>query len=88
MTLLTSENFRSYKNDSRNAMFQEVLRDSGVSPERILHIGDSASDVLGAARCGIVSCWLNWNGREWDRAGQRPDYEVRHLNEVFSILGS
>jgi len=42
--------------------------------------------VLGAAREGIKTCWLNRNNREWDNVIQ-PDYTVKTLLEAASILG-
>lgn len=61
--LFTSETYQSYKNDTHNRMFTEVIAHYDVEPEQIIHIGDSASDILGAARAGIKSCWLNRNGQ-------------------------
>lgn len=86
LTLYTSECFKSYKNDRQNAMFRQLLENSGVPPERVIHIGDSPSDVLGAARVGIAACWLNRNGRVWPHEDKKPDYEIRRLDEAYAIL--
>lgn len=85
ITLFTSENYQSYKNDEHNKMFKELLRFNDVDPSKVLHIGDSVNDVLGAKREGIKACWLNRRGLnwEWDVA---PDYEVRSLLELNPIL--
>ncbi|MEI2398977.1 HAD family hydrolase [Paenibacillus phytohabitans] len=85
MTLFTSETYRSYKNDSHNRMFAEVIAHYGVEPEQIIHIGDSASDVLGAARAGIKSCWINREQLTWEHE-VKPDYTVGTLDEVFDLL--
>ncbi|MNI73897.1 dUMP phosphatase [compost metagenome] len=66
-------------------MFTEVIAYYGVQPEEILHIGDSASDVLGAARAGIRSCWINRTGSSWKHTVQ-PDYTVSNLEELYPIL--
>ncbi|KWX78624.1 putative hydrolase of the HAD superfamily [Paenibacillus jilunlii] len=84
--LFTSEDYGSYKNDGLNRMFAEVIAYYGVQPGEILHIGDSASDVLGAARAGIRSCWINRTGSAWKYAGQPPDYTVGNLEEIYAIL--
>jgi FMN phosphatase YigB (HAD superfamily) len=43
------------KNSGR--LFQHVLSDLGVAPDRVLHIGDDpTSDVRRAAECGIRTC--------------------------------
>lgn len=85
-TLFTSERSRSYKNDSRNAMFGELLHAFGVPPDKVIHVGDSVSDVLGARRAGIASCWLNRDAREWELPGMKPDYTIRRLDELYDIL--
>lgn len=83
--LFTSEEYLSYKNDSHNRMFGEVIKHYGVDPAQIIHIGDSASDVLGAARAGIKTCWLNRNQGDWIH-DVKPDYTVTTLDEFYDIL--
>ncbi|MEK5493868.1 HAD family hydrolase [Paenibacillus sp. FSL R7-0297] len=85
ISLFTSERYQSYKNDSHNRMFTEVIAHYGVEPEQILHIGDSASDVLGAARAGIRSCWINREQLTW-KHGVKPDYTVGTLDEVYEFI--
>ncbi|WP_151734885.1 HAD family hydrolase ['Paenibacillus yunnanensis' Narsing Rao et al. 2020] len=87
LTLFTSEQYQSYKNDSRNLMFHAVIDHYGVRPEEILHIGDSAGDVLGAARAGIRSCWINRTGAEWMH-GVKPDLTVTTLDDVYGWLAA
>lgn len=83
--LFTSENYQSYKNDEHNKMFKELLRINGVDPSKVLHIGDSVNDVLGAKREGMKACWLNRRGLNWEWDVE-PDYEVRSLLELNPIL--
>ncbi|OKP66818.1 hypothetical protein A3842_28960 [Paenibacillus sp. P3E] len=83
--LFTSEAYRSYKNDGLNRMFSEVIAFYGVQPGEILHIGDSPSDVLGAARAGIRTCWINRTGSAWKHEVQ-PDVTVGNLEELSTIL--
>lgn len=83
--LFTSEQHRSYKNDGSNTMFKELLRHYGVGPDQVVHIGDSVSDVFGASREGIRSCWLNRNNRTWQHE-VKPDYVITRLDELEELL--
>lgn len=57
-----------------------------VSREECILVGDSlTSDMRGAENAGITSCWFNPEGREKD-VDVRTDYEIRHLEELISIL--
>jgi putative hydrolase of the HAD superfamily len=85
VTLFTSEIYKSYKNDSHNRMFGEVIAHYGVEPGQIIHVGDTASDVLGAARAGIRACWINRDEAEWQQE-VKPDYTVKTLDELYSLL--
>lgn len=80
-----SDDLESYKGGPDGKFFQTVLARLGADPGDVIHIGDSASDVLGAHRAGIASCWLNRDGRQWTR-GIRPDFIVRDFNELETIL--
>lgn len=85
--LFASEVYKSYKNDSSNQMFKEVISHYGVTSNRIIHIGDTISDVLGAKREGIVACWLNRTNEPWTEAVE-PDYTISNLNELKVILNN
>lgn len=86
-SVFASAQLRAYKNDPEAKLFSAVVEHYGVPPERILHIGDGSSDVLGARRIGMTACWLNRNGRSWRHHSVRPTYTVQTLLEVGSILG-
>lgn len=86
-SVFTSAQLHSYKNDPAAKLFSAVIEHYGTPPERILHIGDGSSDVLGARRVGMRTCWLNRNGHPWRHHNVQPDYTVRTLLEVNSILG-
>lgn len=69
------------------AFFARILDDLGALPSECLMIGDSLeSDILGARRAGIDSCWLNESGRA-NETELRPDYEIRGLKQLLDILG-
>ncbi|AIQ13027.1 hypothetical protein PDUR_14715 [Paenibacillus durus] len=62
-----------------------MLKFYRTNPKQVLHVGDSASDVLGASREGIVTCWINRNNRVWEH-DVKPDYIVQSLNEIEELL--
>lgn len=83
--LFSSEKYRSYKNDHDNSMFQKVIKYYDIEPARILHIGDTVSDVVGAQRAGIQACWINRQNEPW-KLEAPPDYTIRNLNEIRDLL--
>jgi len=83
--LFTSEQYQSYKNDDSNIMFKELLKFYDIEPKKVLHVGDSTSDIIGANREGIVTCWINRNKSTWEHE-VRPDYIIESLNEIEEIL--
>ena len=45
--------------------FQYILEDLGLTPDRIVMVGDAyENDVLGANRCGMRAIWFNWQTTE------------------------
>jgi FMN phosphatase YigB (HAD superfamily) len=84
--VVTSEEMGAYKTNADNRFFNEVIKHFSVSPGDIIHIGDSAADIIGANEAGIVSCWLNRKNRVLPE-GTKPDYQVKSLVEAASILG-
>jgi FMN phosphatase YigB (HAD superfamily) len=84
--VVTSQEMGAYKTNGDNRFFAEVIRHFGMAPQDIIHIGDSAADIIGAGEAGIVSCWLNRKHKKVPQ-GMRPDYEVKSLVEAASLLG-
>lgn len=82
-----SERVMSYKNEPNSRVFKEVLKYYSIEPNKVLHIGDSSSDIAGANRVGIKTCWINRENKEW-RYCPTPDYIVESLNEVVNIIGA
>ena len=80
-----SEQVSSYKNDPEGRIFKEVLSHYQVDPDRVLHIGDSSSDIIGANRAGIKSCWINRTGHSW-KYDVQPDFEIRTLTEILHMI--
>ncbi|MDR1263552.1 MAG: YjjG family noncanonical pyrimidine nucleotidase [Oscillospiraceae bacterium] len=69
-------------------MIREGMRLVGITDvSRVIMVGDSLNDDIGAAKAaGVVSCWLN-PGRKPAPDDLKPDYEIRSLPELREILG-
>ena len=67
-------------------MFGAVIEHYRVPPEKIIHIGDMHTDVIGAKQAGMAACWLNRDRLDWQHEVE-PDFEVKSLFEVAEILG-
>lgn len=67
-------------------IFQAACDHLGLRPAQVLHIGDHpVQDILGAARHGMKTVWVNRNGAHWDQdAG--ADHEVSSLEGVLDLL--
>jgi 2-haloalkanoic acid dehalogenase type II len=85
-TVFTSESLETYKTGANGRFFSAVIDYYDKEPERIIHIGDSLSDIIGAKEAGIVTCWLNRKNKTWSH-DIKPDYEVKSLFKAASILG-
>lgn len=83
--MFTSERYKSYKNDDGNIMFKEMLKLYNIAPEKVVHIGDSVSDIVGAKREGIIACWLNRSKKSWEHE-VKPDFVVETLDDLEEIL--
>ncbi len=69
------------------ALFAVALREAGVEPSRMVHVGDSLEfDVAGARNAGVFAVWLNRDGRPRD-GEPAPDAEIETLDELLPILG-
>jgi 2-haloacid dehalogenase/putative hydrolase of the HAD superfamily len=83
--VVTSEDTRSYK--PHGTIFEAALARLDVRPDRVLHAGDSLhSDVGGAKRLGIASCWVQYQSRILDIGRHEPDHKIRDLLELHTIL--
>lgn len=55
----------------------------GVPPAQVLHVGDDPwLDVEGAARAGLVTCWIRRGNAAWPDALAPADVEVASLTEL------
>lgn len=63
----TSEDLQIYKNNPHRKFFEPILQELNISPDEIVHIGDSYSDFTAASNSGIDFIWLNREGIENNR---------------------
>lgn len=84
--VLISEEVQCYKNHPSARIFEDVLTHYRIQPEKIIHIGDTYSDVAGASKVGIKTCWLNRNGHDW-KYDIKPNYIIHTLEDVTKVLG-
>jgi len=82
-----SDDLSSYKGSHDGSFFRQVVKYLQVAPAQILHIGDSSSDVFGAFRAGVNSCWLNREQSVWKHDIQ-PDFVINSLSEIPFLLGT
>ncbi|GAB2510190.1 HAD family hydrolase [Lysobacter humi (ex Lee et al. 2017)] len=55
----------------------------GVAPHEVLHVGDDIElDVVGAARAGLRTCWIDREAREWPHRDPRPDLTFTDLTAL------
>lgn len=80
-----SDDMCCYKGDESGKFFRSVLAQLKISPDQIIHIGDSSVDIIGAHAAGIDSCWINRNHKEW-KESITPDYIIYNLNDIFDII--
>ena len=86
-SVVTSESARSYKPAA--AGFLRVLRETGVSAEEAVYVGDSPlDDVHGSRLVGMRAAWLNRNGAAWDASLLAPDYVLAGLDDLERSLES
>lgn len=79
--VFTSEDALSYK--PRKELFEYALKQTGLSADEVLHIGDSlSSDIKGAGEVGIKAVWINRGGKNV------PEnvIAVSNLMEVLSFI--
>jgi 2-haloacid dehalogenase/putative hydrolase of the HAD superfamily len=83
--IVTSESSKSYKPHKK--IFEYALLAVGLSPEEVVHIGDSLkTDVAGARALGIPVVWVNRENKDLSSTDVMPDYTVNDLTGILDIL--
>jgi len=69
-------------------IFHAALDEAAVSAREAVHVGDDPErDVIGAARVGMRTVWVNPAWEPWP-GGQTPDAVVRSVGELSSVIAS
>lgn len=69
-------------------IFDKAVEVGGASAAQTLHVGDHPFyDVQGARDAGLRAVWVNRNGDKWPDEYDAPDGEVRHVGELYDLLG-
>ena len=59
----------------------------GLAPEEVLHVGDDVElDIVGAARAGLRTCWIDRRRERWPRDDIRPDLHFHDLTALADWL--
>ena len=83
--VLISETVQAYKPDRR--MFEAAVQRLGLSPDEVLHVGDSdVDDIQGAKAAGLSVAWVNRDGRTRRADVPEPDFEMADLTGLLKIL--
>lgn len=73
-------------NKPHRSMFEKALSGLDVEPSEAVHVGDTfVTDIVGAKAAGMRAVWLNVQGTP-SMGSCKPDFEIRTLPEVVSIL--
>ncbi|MEP6908417.1 MAG: HAD-IA family hydrolase [Pseudoxanthomonas sp.] len=69
------------------SIFHAACARLGVEHHEVLHVGDHAEmDVLGAARAGMRSCWINREHQQWTHDPLQPDLQFTDLSALADWL--
>lgn len=80
VTHVSARDVGAAKPDAR--MFRAACAHLELDPRCVLHIGDHpVQDILGAARVGMKTVWINRTGARWQEE-YGADYEVTSLAQI------
>ncbi|AXK72966.1 HAD family hydrolase [Lysobacter sp. TY2-98] len=69
------------------SIYLEACQRLGVAPHDVLHVGDDVElDVVGAARAGLRTCWIDRRNEHWPRHDVRPDLHFTDLAALADWL--
>lgn len=84
--VVTSEDEQTYKAMADSTMFDAAGKLLGVTPDSILHVGDSSADVIGINRAGGYAVWLNRRGAKPHDAAPDPEAEISTLADLPGVI--
>jgi len=68
-------------------IFHAACTRLGIAPHDTLHVGDDPDlDIVGAARAGLRTCWINRRNETWMHAELRPDLVFQDLGALADWL--
>ena len=83
--VVTAVDAGAAKPDQR--IFDVAVRQAGVRPEEILHVGDHPeTDIDGARQAGMRTAWINRNDEQWPAELDEPDAIVADMAELRQLL--
>ncbi len=81
----SAEQLNASKPDPR--IFQAAIDHSGVSGEKILHVGDHPKeDIAGAQALGMATIWFNPNSKPWPDELTPADAQVQCLSKIPELI--
>ena len=70
-----------------SSIFHAACRQLDVAPQNVLHVGDDvALDIVGAARAGLRTCWINRGAQRWPLDDLQPDLQFDSLASLADWL--
>ena len=70
------------------AMFEALIRQSNLSVDQVLYVGDHpVQDIKAARDLGIRHVWINRHNSDWNPELPEPDITVQSLYEIGEYLG-
>jgi len=70
------------------AIFHKAAELLNVKPCECFFVGDSFdTDIIGAKRSGMRTCWFNQDGKRPISEEIKPDFEIDALSELLPYLG-
>ncbi len=68
------------------AMYHKASQELGVSPERILHVGDNAiTDIEGARNAGYKTAWINRGTLVYPDNIAEADFNITTLSDLVKL---
>ncbi|MGH7142726.1 MAG: HAD family hydrolase [Planctomycetota bacterium] len=81
--IFVSETCRSYKMARRDGLLELAIRRAEVPPARVIHVGDSAADLIAAQRAGCRGVWIRRPGHP--DPGHPPWRTIASLHDLAAL---
>jgi len=84
--ILSVESIGTYK--PHPTVYQLAVDQLRVWPSEICFVSSNGWDAFGARAFGLTVAWCNRSGEPRERLPERPDVEIRSLDELPQVLGA